>query len=104
MGDSRDEKLETLLKARRFEAASADLAERIILRAQTLPQNQSLSVMQWLRRIFEEAHLPKPAYVLACTLILGFVLGFSAPPYTTTSDEGNADQVQSFLSADEDVL
>ena len=42
MSDKQDEKLDAMLRARRFEPASRDLAQRIILKAQSLPQNQTL--------------------------------------------------------------
>ena len=104
MGSMDDEKLEAMLRSRRAEAASPDLAERIILKAQSLPQTQAISLTQWVERLFAEFHVPKPAYVLACTLILGFVLGFNAPLNTSRTDDAEVDPVQSFLYADEDVL
>jgi hypothetical protein len=104
MSDSQDEKLETMLKSRRFRTASSDLAERIILKAQPIRQRHALPFMPWLKQLFAELHLPRPAYVLAGTLILGFVLGFNSPLHMTTADDIDADQVQSFLYADEDVL
>ena len=61
-------------------------------------------MMQWVKRLFAEFHLPKPAYVLACTLILGFVLGFNAPLNTSRTVDADVDPVQSFLYADEDLL
>ena len=66
-------------RSRRVEPASPDLAQRIILKAQSLPQNQTLSLWQWLRQLFAEFHLPKPAYVLASALVLGMIVGFSTP-------------------------
>ena len=58
-------------------AASPDLAARIILHAQNLPQLQNVSSWQSLRQLFAEFHLPKPAYVLASALVLGMVMGFT---------------------------
>ena len=104
MSDMKDEKLDAMLKARRFEPASPNLAERIILKAQTIPQNQTISPWQWLRQLFAESHLAKPAYVLAGTLILGFVIGFSAPLGTTGANDTDTAQTQGFLYADEGML
>ena len=104
MSDTRDEKLDAMLRARKIEPASADLAQRIILKAQSLPQNQTMPIWQWIRQVFAECHLPRPAYVLASTLILGLVIGFNAPLTTTTSDNLDTDQVQGFLYADEALL
>ena len=102
--DQREQKLEAMLQARRFEPASPDLAERIVRQAQQMPQNQTVSLTQWVRGLFAEFHLPRPAYVLVSTLIFGFVVGFNTPQYTTTADDADPTPVQSFLYADEDML
>jgi hypothetical protein len=104
MSDREDEKLDAMLRDRRIEPASADLAQRIILKAQSLPQNQTMPIWQSIRQLFAEFHLPRPAYVFACTLILGFVVGFNTPLNTTTADDLETDQVQGFLYADEAIL
>jgi hypothetical protein len=103
MNDNRDEKLDNLLRSRRVEPASADLAQRIILMAQSLPQGSNLSLWQSMRQLFAEFHLPKPGYVLAGALLLGMVIGFStreSPPFA----EDNSVSVQNFLAADEGLL
>lgn len=102
--DHKEQKLEAMLQARRFEPASPDLAERIIRQARQVPQNQTISLTQWVRRLFAEFRLPRPAYVLVSTLLVGFVVGFTIPQYTTTADDTDSISVQSFLYADEDVL
>ncbi len=104
MSDRLNEKLDAILRSRRVDSAGSDLAQRIILKAQSLPQNQTVSFRQWLKQLFAEFHLPRPAYVFACTLILGFIVGFTAPLNTTTANDSNADQVQGFLYADEAIL
>jgi hypothetical protein len=103
MSDNRDEKLDNLLRSRRIEPVSADLAQRIILKAQQLPQNK-ITPWQWVRDLFSEFHLPKPAYVLASALVLGMVIGFSAPEETNQDADDNGAIIQSFLSADEALL
>ena len=100
MSDRQDEKLEAMLRTRRVEPASRDLAQRIILKAQSLPQNQILPFPQWLRQLFAEFHLPKPAYVVASALVLGIVVGLSTPDRIASKDDDSA-SVQSFLYADE---
>ena len=102
--DQKEQKLEAMLQSRRFEPASPDLAERIIRKAQQMPQNQTVSLTQWVRGLFTEFRLPRPAYVLVSTLIFGFVVGFTIPQYTTTADDADPIPVQSFLYADEDML
>jgi hypothetical protein len=100
MSDKQDENLDAMLYARRFEPAGRDLAQRIILRSQSLPQNQTLPLIPWLRQLFVEFHLPKPAYVVVSALVLGMIVGFSTPDRTASKDEESA-SVQSFLDADE---
>jgi hypothetical protein len=102
MSDRQEDKLDALLRYRRTEPSSPDLANRIILKAQGLPQNQTVSLGRWTRQLFAEFHLPRPAYVLASTLILGVIVGFNTPVDTST-DNSESVYVQS-LYADEDVL
>ena len=101
MSDNRDDRLDQMLRSRRLEPASQDLAQRIILKAQSTPQNKTMPLWQWLRQICAEFHLPKPAYVLASALVFGMVIGFSTPPDKNPAGDDN---VQSFLSADEALL
>jgi len=100
MSDKQDDKLDAMLRSRRLEGASPDMAQRIILRAQSLPQNRRISPWQWIRQLFAEFHLPKPAYVVASALVLGIIVGASTPDTTVPRDEEPA-SVQSFLYADE---
>lgn len=101
MSDNHDDKLEQMLRVRRLEAASPDLAKRIILKAQAMPQNKNVPLWQWIRQVCTEFHLPKPAYVLAGALIFGVVIGFNTPPDINPAIDDN---VQNFLSADEALL
>jgi hypothetical protein len=102
--DHKEQKLEAMLQARRFEPAAPDLTARIIRAAQQRPQRQGVSLSQWVKDLFTDFHLPRPAYVLASALIFGFVVGFTIPQYPTTIDEADSPSVQSFLYADEDEL
>lgn len=104
MSDTQDKELETMLQSRRVEPASANLAEQIILKAQGISQVPTITLAQWMKRLFGEFHLPQPVYVLVCTLVLGVVIGFSAPPDTTTADDADVLYIQSFLYADESLL
>ena len=104
MSDILDEKLEAKLRARRIEPASPDLAERIILKAQGIPQVRATSFWQWLRQLCAEYHLPKPAYVLAGALVLGLVIGLSTAADITSPDDTNPINLQGFLYADEGPL
>jgi hypothetical protein len=102
--DQKEQKLEAMLEARRFEPASPDLAERIIHQAQQIPQNQTVSLTQWVRGLFAEFRLPRPVYVLVSTLIFGFVVGLTVPQYTTTADDTDLIPIQSILYSDESLL
>jgi hypothetical protein len=104
MSDTQDDKLEALLRSRPLEPASPELAERIVLKAQSLLQNPTLALRQWIARVFAEYHLPQPVYVLTGTLILGLVVGFTMPVAQTTENDPEPLQVQSFLYPDEAVL
>jgi hypothetical protein len=104
MNDNRDEKLDNLLRSRRVEPASPDLAQRIIFKARQLPQKQTMPLWQSLRELFGEFHLSKPAYVLTSALLFGIVIGFSAPRDTAPAADDSGASVQSFLSADEALL
>ena len=100
MSDKQDEKLDAMLRARRVESASPRSGAAHYPKAQSLPQNQTLPLMPWLRQLFAEFHLPKPAYVVVSALVLGMIVGFSTPDRTASKDEESA-SVQSFLYADE---
>ncbi|TMA68060.1 MAG: hypothetical protein E6J73_01385 [Deltaproteobacteria bacterium] len=104
MSDHRDEKLESLLHSRRVEAARLDLATRISLKAQTVPQIQNISLWQSLRQLFSELHLPKPGYVLASALVLGMVMGFNTTPDNSTIQDANYTTTQSMIPGDEGFL
>ena len=102
MSDKLDGKLESMLRARPIEPPSPDLAQRIILQARETPQ-KAPTVAQWLRGLFSEFHLPKPAFVLAGALLMGIVVGFNTPVEKANDDSAPA-SVQNFLYADEAIL
>lgn len=104
MSENRDEKLARLLSERRAAPASPDLAERIILKAQNLPQAENPSLWQTMREIFAEFHLPKPGYVLAAALVLGVTLGFSTAPGNSAAGDAEIATAQSYLTGDEGWL
>jgi hypothetical protein len=104
MSTNQDQKLETMLQSRRMESASPDLAQRIILKAEALPQIQTNTLGQWIKRLFAEFHLPKPAYVLAATLVLGFIVGLNNPLNDTSDADTISVSAEGFLYADEALL
>ena len=104
MSEYRDEKLESLLRNRHGQAVNPDLAARIALKAQTIPQVQNISLWQSMRQLFAEFHLPKPGYVLPSALVLGMVLGFNTSPDNSTNQDANYTTTQSMIAGDEGFL
>ena len=104
MNQNDDEKLDSMLRSRRSQTASPDLAARIIHKAQGRQQVRDVPLWQWLRQSFAEFHLPKPGYVLASALVLGMVVGFSTTPDYSAVNETNAPSASSFLAGDEGLL
>jgi len=70
-----ESELDNLLHQRRFDAPDESLAARIIAAAAQRPQQLPLSPLEWLWRVCEEFHLPRPAFALACVLVIGLVAG-----------------------------
>jgi hypothetical protein len=104
MSENRDEKLDRMLHSRRIEPAGQDLAARIILKAQSLPQVQNISLWQALRQLFAEFHLPQPGYVLATALVLGMMLGFGTAPDNDLSSDASSPTAQISIAGDEELL
>ena len=104
MSENQDEKLESMLRSRRTETVTPDLAGRIILQGQSLPQLQNVSLWQAVRQLFAEFHLPKPGYVLASALVLGMVLGFSTAPENGQLSDATSATAQSYIAGDEELL
>jgi hypothetical protein len=101
--DRESEKLEAMLRARRFVPASPDLADRIILAARSIRPVAAPSLGQWVQQLFAEYRLPQPAYVMAGTLLVGFLVGLSAPLVIAPADDTlDTEYVQSFLYGEED--
>lgn len=104
MNDDRDEKLDAMLRTRKFEPATSDLAQRIILKAQGLPQNRAVSLWQSIKQICAEFYLPKPAYVVASALIIGMLIGYSTPQTSNSDNDDDLASIQNILSVDEAPL
>ena len=103
MAAEQDKKIDEMLNARLIKPPSPDLAQRIILKAQMTPQIQVFSLARWITQAFAELHLPNPAYVLAGTLMMGFVLGLNLPS-NTVADNADAVQALSLVDSDEGLL
>lgn len=70
-----DEEELKMVLSRDIPAPAADLAERIILTARSIPQRRPVSLWNYVQGAFAECFVPKPAFVLASMLVLGIVFG-----------------------------
>lgn len=73
-----DEKLDQLLKSVALAPPSSNLAERIIAQATISPVAASLesNKKSLFKQILHTFILPKPAYALACSMLVGVLLGW----------------------------
>lgn len=102
-----DEKLNQLLMGVSTVSPRIDLAQRIIEQAD--PQYHAHT--QQPAKSFEESTFkqiirslifPKPAYALACSMLVGVLLGWQSPELTGLSIENNVN-VASTISVEEDL-
>lgn len=81
-----EDRLNTMLENRAYEAPRTGFADRIIAATMNMPQVQALSPFAFLKSIFAEFHLPQPAYALAIALVIGVFAGWQSPSPTATAD------------------
>ncbi|MBN8531951.1 MAG: hypothetical protein J0L97_08855 [Alphaproteobacteria bacterium] len=98
MKDNDDKAFNAWMENRRFEEPSAGLATRIIRAAAGREQRAPFSLGGFLRRTFQEFHLPSPAYALAVVLLIGFAVGANAP--SATADSQDDSEIQTLLYMD----
>jgi len=89
---------EMVLKDRRYEGPSVDLADRIISAASRRKQSTVLSLGEILTKCFVEFRLPQPVVTAAAVLMIGFVIGFMLPERLDLDASGQTD-LQEFLYA-----
>jgi hypothetical protein len=100
------EHFEKVLKTRRYEEPSVNLAQRII--SASLQQKAPLSFGSFISELLNEFRFPKPALsvlsiVMILVLIIGFTIGFSNPSESVlTAQEETSLQV--FLYDEGDVI
>ena len=103
------EQFERVLRTRKYEEPSSNLAQRIV--SLSLPQDKKSpsSLGLFLSRLFaDEFYLPKPALIVVSiltiiALLTGFFIGFSNPSRTVLTDQRQAN-LQEFLHYEEGVL
>jgi len=90
------ERFEGVLKRRKYEEPSDDLAQRIISASFQGNIKSSFSLRLFLSRLFaDEFYFPGPALLVASTLmiaalVIGFVIGFSSSTRAVLSDPRQA--------------
>ena len=94
-----DEHLDQLLKTAIPIPPNPNLAERIIAQAATVPVTVSLESHDdsLFKQILRALIIPKPVYVLACSMLLGVLLGWQ-----NTELDMNINPIQ-IASAEEDL-
>jgi hypothetical protein len=88
-----DEKLNQLLKSVKVVPPRSNLAERIIAQAQPLSKNQpepntqilSVNKESFIKQILRSLVFPKPAYALACSMLVGVLVGWQNPDVNTNT-------------------
>lgn len=85
-----DEKLNQLLNTATVVAPNTDLAERIIHAAKissSLETSSEKDLVQesFMQQFLQSFILPKPAYALACSLLLGVLIGWQSSDSNTDS-------------------
>ena len=92
------DKLDKLLKEQKIDAASGDLASRIINRAASIQQKPN--IWQIFKSFCNEFKLPEPALSLASLVFIGFLVGFA----TYSNSDAYADDIYSQLLEEENLL
>ena len=103
-----EERFERVLKTRRYVEPSSNLAERIVSASQPKKKKVWPSLVGFFSELVWEFSLPKPALTavsvsLVFALILGFVIGFSNP-IGSVSTEQSQTALQEFLYYEGEVL
>jgi hypothetical protein len=103
-----EERFERVLKTRRYEEPSRDLAERIVSAAQPKKKKVWRRLGGFFSELVREFSLPKPALTavsvsLLLVLILGFAIGFSNPIGAVSTEQTQTD-LQEFLYYEGEVL
>lgn len=103
-----EERFEGVLKTKRYEEPSRDLAERIVSAAQSKNKKVWRRLGGFFSELVWEFSLPKPALTavsvsLILVLILGFAIGFSDPIGAVSTEQTQTD-LQEFLYYEGEVL
>lgn len=103
------EQFEEVLKTRKYEEPSGNLAQRIVSLSLHQEKESRIGLGFFLSRLFaDELYLPKPALIVVSiltiiALLTGFFIGFSNPSRTVLTDQRQTN-LQEFLHYEEGVL
>ena len=91
-----EQRFEQVLKTRKYEEPSNDLAERIISASQPKTKKVQRSLSGFFSELLSEFSLPKPAVTalsvsLVLVLIIGFAIGFSNPTGSVSTEQYQTD-------------
>lgn len=103
-----EERFEKVLRSRKHEEHSGDLADRIILASQRKKKKALSGIVGFFSELFGELNLPKQAVaavpvLLIVSLIIGFSIGFSDPMGYLSTEQYQAN-LQDFLYYQGEVL
>jgi len=92
-----DEKLNQLLNGIQTVPSNPNLAQRIIIGAKAQPRVTTSAVSEetFIKQFLHSLIFPKPAYALACSMLVGVLLGWQNPEF-------NMNTIQ-VTSVDEDI-
>jgi hypothetical protein len=92
-----EERFEEILKTRRHEEPSGDLAARIVSASQRKGKQERRSLIRFFSDLLWEFGLPRPALIaLSVSIVLLFIIGF-AVSFSSFMEAGSADQYQADL-------
>jgi hypothetical protein len=103
------ERFERVLRTRKYEEPSGNLAQRIVSLSSGQDKKSPFSLGLFLSKLFtDEFCLPKPALIvvsilIAAALMVGFIIGFSNSTGSALTGQSQAN-LQEFLHYEGDVL
>lgn len=103
-----EDRFEQVLRTRKYEEPSSDLAERIISASQLKTKEVRRSLSGFFSELLWEFGLPKPVLTALCVslvlfLIIGFAIGFSSPTGSVSTEQYQTD-LQELLYYEGEVL
>lgn len=99
-----DSKLNQLLEQRRSPPGCDHLTQRIINVVAKIPQQHHLGLLSWIKQIFADYAVLRPAYLLASILLIGFFTGFWLPSTESSKPGIYSSELEEFLYEDEVII